>query len=207
KMGFLATSWADPETLVILSRIGLLAGGLMLLAGFQTKQAALLLMLILIPITITMQMGSAATLGPLFKNIAIMGVLLFFMANGAVYYGLDQYLARKKQLAAGTIPVMKMMAVAFAGFFLFNSCSSAKTVNSVSDSSVSVKKNYGILISRPDHLKAAVNTAQTMRKESKYNAGKIVIMACAKSVEAFKKDSQMKPFFEAGKAAGVTYKV
>src|SRR5690606_16135276 len=67
KMGFLATSWADPETLVILSGIGLLAGGLMLLAGFQTKKAALLLMLILIPITITMQMGSAATLGPLFK--------------------------------------------------------------------------------------------------------------------------------------------
>ncbi|MBK0401823.1 DoxX family membrane protein [Adhaeribacter sp. BT258] len=207
KMGFLATSMADPEILVILSGIGLLVGGLMLLVGFQTRKAALLLILILIPITLTMQVGSVATMGPLFKNIAIMGVLLFFMANGAVYYGLDQYLVRKNQLTASTNNAVKMMAVVFLGVMAISSCSTAQAVNSASDSSVSVKNNYGILISQPDHLKAAVNTAQTMRNEEKYNADKIVIMACAKSVEAFKKDSEMKLFFEAGKAAGVTYKV
>lgn len=203
KMGFLATSMADPETLIILAGIGLLIGGFSLLVGFQTRKAALLLMLILIPITLTVQVGSAATMGPLFKNIAIMGVLVFFMANGAVYYGLDQFLARKK--ATGN--VANMAAIAFAGHLLFSSCSSANAVQTTSNTQVAAKKNYGILISQPDHLKAAVHTAQTMRKDAKYNADKIVIMACAKSVEAFKKDGEMKAFFEAGKAAGVTYKV
>ena len=203
KMGFLATSMADPETLIILAGIGLLIGGFSLLVGFQTRKAALLLMLILIPITLTVQVGSAATMGPLFKNIAIMGVLVFFMANGAVYYGLDQFLARKK----ATDNVANMAAIAFAGLLLFSSCSSANAVQATSNTQVAAKKNYGILISQPDHLKAAVHTAQTMRKEAKYNADKIVIMACAKSVEAFKKGSEMKALFEAGKAAGVTYKV
>ncbi|RYE07941.1 MAG: DoxX family membrane protein, partial [Sphingobacteriaceae bacterium] len=80
-LGFLATSMASPELLVLLSGFGLLTGGFLLLAGYQTRLAALLLFAILIPITITMQMGSMATVGPLFKNIALMGILLFFIAT------------------------------------------------------------------------------------------------------------------------------
>ncbi|KAA9332817.1 DoxX family membrane protein [Adhaeribacter soli] len=211
KMGFLATSLANPELLVILSGVGLVAGGLALLAGFQTRFAALLLMLILIPITITIQMGSAATMGPLFKNIAIMGMLVFFMANGAVAYGLDQYLAGKKTLTPNVRSAAGSAIMVLAGSILFSSCTSTNGLNVSSTSSNQAqstgKKNYGILISQPDHLKAAVNTAQTMRKEAKYNAGKIVVMACSKSVEAFKKDSDLKAVFEAGKAAGVTFTV
>ena len=73
--------FGDPEILVILSGIAMLVAGLVFLAGYQTRWAALVLLMVLIPITITIQMGQANTLGPLFKNIAIMGGLLFFIMN------------------------------------------------------------------------------------------------------------------------------
>src|SRR5690606_23646719 len=82
----LATWIAPAETLIILSGVGLLIGGSMLLAGFKTRLAAALLLAILIPITLTVQVGAEGS-GPLFKNIALIGMLLFFIVNGAVYYG------------------------------------------------------------------------------------------------------------------------
>jgi uncharacterized membrane protein YphA (DoxX/SURF4 family) len=92
--GFLATSLASAETLVILSGVALLVGGGLLLTGYKTRYAALLLALVLIPITLTVQV-SVQSLGPLFKNIAIMGILVFFMVNGAPAYSLDAYLDRE----------------------------------------------------------------------------------------------------------------
>jgi|SRR5690606_4420599 len=73
--------FGDPELLVILSGVAMLLAGLAFLVGFQTRWAAVILLLVLIPITLTVQVGQANTLGPLFKNIAIMGGLLFFILN------------------------------------------------------------------------------------------------------------------------------
>ena len=73
--------FGDPELLVILSGIAMLVAGLAFLVGFQTRWAAIILLAVLIPITITIQVGQANTLGPLFKNVAIMGGLLFFIFN------------------------------------------------------------------------------------------------------------------------------
>lgn len=92
--GFLVTSLAPAETLVVLSGVALLAGGGLLLTGYKTRYAALLLALVLIPITLTVQV-SVQSLGPLFKNITIMGILVFFMVNGAPSYSLDAYLERE----------------------------------------------------------------------------------------------------------------
>ena len=66
-------------------------------------------------------------------------------------------------------------------------------------------KNYAVLISQPNHLKAAVNTAESITKDSHYKRESFVVMACAKSVEAFKKDGGMAAEIEKGRAAGVTY--
>lgn len=73
--------FGDPELLVLLSGIAMLLAGLSFLVGFRTRWAAVILLAVLIPITITVQVGQANTLGPLFKNVAIMGGLLFFIIN------------------------------------------------------------------------------------------------------------------------------
>lgn len=95
ELAYLATWIAPVEILILLSGIGLLLGGISFLIGFQAKISSLVLLLILIPITLTIQVSDAGTNGPLFKNIALMGVLIFFMMNGAVSYGIDQFIHNK----------------------------------------------------------------------------------------------------------------
>ena len=65
---------------ILVSGIFLVAGFLFLI-GYKTKWSAIILMAVLIPITLTVQVGQITTLGPLFKNIAILGGLLFFIMN------------------------------------------------------------------------------------------------------------------------------
>ncbi|MCM4167155.1 hypothetical protein KCTC52924_02733 [Arenibacter antarcticus] len=73
--------FGDPTLLVLLSGIVMILAGAVFLIGYKTKWAAILLIAILIPITITVQIGQTSTLGPLFKNITIFGGLLFFILN------------------------------------------------------------------------------------------------------------------------------
>lgn len=96
KMGFMATSFASPEILVIIAGIGLLIGGLFLLLGFKTKLAAGLLILMIVPITLTIQVGNPEELGPLFKNIGLTGGLIFFLFNGPLYYAVDTFFLNNK---------------------------------------------------------------------------------------------------------------
>ncbi|WP_108424832.1 DoxX family protein [Flagellimonas amoyensis] len=77
----IALFFGEPEWLIILSGIVMLIAGFLFLIGFRTKWAAIVLMAVLVPITLTIQVGQITTLGPLFKNIAIFGGLLFFVLN------------------------------------------------------------------------------------------------------------------------------
>ncbi|MEC3966750.1 DoxX family protein [Flagellimonas halotolerans] len=81
KFGALGHLLGLPEFSVIASGVVMLLAGIALAVGFKTKWSALLLILMLIPITLTIQVGQMATVGPLFKNIAILGGLLFFVLN------------------------------------------------------------------------------------------------------------------------------
>ncbi|UUV22245.1 DoxX family protein [Paenimyroides aestuarii] len=67
--------------LVILSGVLMLIGGIVLLFGWASRWFSLMLLIILIPITITIQMGNGFFYGPLWKNIALIGALLFFIQN------------------------------------------------------------------------------------------------------------------------------
>lgn len=80
-MVFLGDVMGNPETAVILSGIVMLAAGISLMVGFKTKIAATVLIAVLIPITLTIQVGQMTTLDPLFKNVAILGGLLLFSIN------------------------------------------------------------------------------------------------------------------------------
>lgn len=77
----IAHFFGEPKILVIASGIVMFVAGLGLLTGFKTRWAAMILAAVLIPITLTIQVGQITTLGPLFKNIAILGGLIFFMIN------------------------------------------------------------------------------------------------------------------------------
>ena len=80
-MGFIGYILGTPEIAVILSGIVMFIAGILLLTGFKSQIAATVLILVLIPITLTIQVGQMSTLGPLFKNVAILGGLLFFSIN------------------------------------------------------------------------------------------------------------------------------
>lgn len=77
----IAYFFGEAQWLIILSGIVMVAAGFLFLIGYKTKWAAIFLMAVLIPITLTVQVGQITTLGPLFKNIAILGGLLFFIMN------------------------------------------------------------------------------------------------------------------------------
>ena len=77
----IAHFFGEPKLMVIGSGIIMLMAGISLLLGYKIKWAAILLCAVLIPITLTIQVGQITTLGPLFKNIAILGGLLFFILN------------------------------------------------------------------------------------------------------------------------------
>jgi len=74
-------AFIDPKVLVIAVGIGLLTGGLLLLTNRYTRYAAMLLLALLVPITVSVQLQGLETMGPLFKNVAIAGALLFFIKN------------------------------------------------------------------------------------------------------------------------------
>lgn len=77
----IAYFFGDPKLLIILSGVVMLFAGFALLLGFYSRYSAIILALVLLPITLSVQVGQINTLGPLFKNIAIMGGLLFFILN------------------------------------------------------------------------------------------------------------------------------
>jgi putative oxidoreductase len=83
-----ASFFGDPLLLGIVSGYALLIGGAAFLLGFFTRWSALLLFLVLIPITITIQMGNGLFHGPLWKNIALFGGLLFFIINNPKVYSI-----------------------------------------------------------------------------------------------------------------------
>jgi putative oxidoreductase len=94
-LSWLATWMAPPQALVLMAGVALLVGGLALLTGFATRRAALGLLLVVLPITLTVQVGRMATLGPLFKNIGLMGGLLYFATHGGGRWSLDVVLGRE----------------------------------------------------------------------------------------------------------------
>jgi putative oxidoreductase len=85
---FITSHFGDPHLMGILSGYALLIGGLAFLMGVFTRWSALVLFLVLIPITISVQLGNGILHGPLWKNVALFGGLLFFIINNPKVYSI-----------------------------------------------------------------------------------------------------------------------
>lgn len=86
----------DPSWLLWLSGAVFVVFGLTLALGWMTRLSALLLFVTLVPITIAIHLvPDPSHVGPLFKNIAILGALLLISARGPGAYALDNRRPRK----------------------------------------------------------------------------------------------------------------
>lgn len=86
----------DPSMLLWMSGIAFVIAGVTLALGWMTRASALVLFVTLVPVTIAVHVvPDTSHVGPLFKNIAIMGALLFFWARGPGAYALDTRSAHK----------------------------------------------------------------------------------------------------------------
>lgn len=83
-----AQFFGDVHFLGIASGYVLLIFGTAFLLGIFTKWSALVLFAVLVPITVSIQMGNGLMHGPLWKNIALFGGLLFFMINNPKQYNI-----------------------------------------------------------------------------------------------------------------------
>ncbi len=78
----------NPSWLLWLSGVVFTLFGTMLALGWMTRLSALLIFLTLVPITITVHIAPGHV-GPLFKNIAILGSLFLIYCRGPGKYALD----------------------------------------------------------------------------------------------------------------------
>ena len=85
----------DPSWLLWLSGAVFVVFGISLALGFLTRISALLILITLIPVTISVHFAPGH-MGPLFKNIAIMGALLYFYANGPGRFAIDNKLPNRR---------------------------------------------------------------------------------------------------------------
>lgn len=78
----------DPLLLLHLSGAVFVVAGCAVVVGWLTRISALALFVTLVPITITIHVAPGHV-GPLFKNVAILGALALIMVRGPGLYALD----------------------------------------------------------------------------------------------------------------------
>lgn len=80
----------DPSLMLWLSGIAFVVAGTTLALGWMTRASALILFVTLVPVTIAIHVvPDTSHIGPLFKNVAILGALLFFWARGPGAFAID----------------------------------------------------------------------------------------------------------------------
>lgn len=87
----------DPSLLLWLSGAVFVIFGVTLALGWISRLSALLLFVTLVPVTVAIHVvPDSSHIGPLFKNIAILGALLLIWARGPGAFALDNRYNRTK---------------------------------------------------------------------------------------------------------------
>lgn len=193
------TSWADILTIVMplnlhafLAGVVLVVGGLGLLFGSKTRISALALVSVLIPITITVQTDSAETLGPLFKNIAILGGLIYFAYFGIGQgFGVDRLVLKGKPVSL-YFSAAKIAVVAIFAGLLTPSLFHADLAEAATQKSNA--KDVVILVQKERHMQVAIETLiQGQSKDSNPQVRRGTILVCGKEgVAALTNESKSK---------------
>lgn len=189
----LATAIAPAHLLVVSTGVVLFAGGLALLLGFQTRLAALGLAAVLIPITLTVQVGSAEGSGPLFKNIALFGALVQFAAAGAGRYSLDARIGWGVRRAA---------FVALGGLAVLLT-PPANAAESKAEAKLAAREKVAFLVQAPKPLKVVLQTSQTMLEGKEFPASAVTVVVCGEAVGAIIAGGEHEPLVREVMQAGV----
>ncbi len=192
------------KVMVFMAGLGLFAGGLSLLLGFWTRLSSLLLVSILIPITITVQLGGSETLGPLFKNIALLGGLIYFSYFGTQGWSLDKWIGQDTKKKYGLAYAKALLVVALGVTFFPNTSSQASTsqpLNKIQTHKIS----YAILVSAPGPLKVAVNTlAEGLKGKDGIKMEAATIVVCGnEAIQAVKKGSKIEDVINKAAEMGI----
>jgi len=123
----------------VFSGMVLILGGLGLFLGFKTRMSSVLLILVLIPITLTVQLQGGDSIGPLFKNVGLLGGLLYFSYFGAKGWSIDKRIG--KSLALVVVLLLSLVVL---------------PKNAEADSVVVDK--LVVLVKNEQHLKVAIKT-------------------------------------------------
>jgi putative oxidoreductase len=84
----LVSALGSPSAMLYASGVALVVGGVALLLGVRTREAAILLFVTLVPITISVHVAPGHT-GPLLKNVALLGGLIHFAVRGPGAFSMD----------------------------------------------------------------------------------------------------------------------
>ena len=197
-LGHLATAIADPRTLMVGMGVVLVAGGLALLLGSFTRMAALALAACLIPITISVQVGSAATLGPLFKNVAIMGALVRLAVSGGGAWSLDALRSGRARRVARPALTGLSIVIALAA----TSALAKAPAPSPADAKVDAARVL-FLVQQPPQLDAALKTGVELLSGRHLPAREVEIVVCGPATEQLLLDAKAAPAVDAAAAKGI----
>ncbi|OYZ21704.1 MAG: hypothetical protein B7Y39_08875 [Bdellovibrio sp. 28-41-41] len=191
---------------VFLAGIVLLIGGIGLMLGSWTKVSALALIAVLIPITLTAQLGGEESVGPLFKNIALIGGLIYFAYFGSNGWHFDQLEHRRKRVY---ISVLKTISIVFLIFAFLPNVSSKGLVPKVHASEIKaaipLPKGLAILVREAKHLQIAILTGiEGLKGKDEIKLSSVSIIVCGKlGVESLKLGSPIKKSLDDAQAAGI----
>lgn len=188
-LGHLATALAPAEGLVVAAGLVLFVAGTALLLGLKTRVAAVALAAVLVPITVTVQVGNPEGVGPLLKNLALLGGLVQFAMAGAGFYSLDGRWNRHTRTA---------VAIGAAALALL-----VAPVVRAAGQSPAPRERVAFLVQGSKPLKVVLQTARQMLEGKDFPASEVTVVVCGEAAGAIAADGEQVGLARAAHEAGV----